>query len=108
MSNSKIFERLKRKRFFSIGRAGMDFYAEPPGTEFEQANNFSAHIGGSAGNIAVALAKLDCELELVTCFSDDAVGRFTAKSCTSLESAHPTVGLLAVKPVTRLLLLKPV
>ena len=78
MSNSKIIERLKRKRFFSIGRAGMDFYAEPPGTEFEQANNFSAHIGGSAGNIAVALAKLDCELELVTCFSDDAVGRFTA------------------------------
>ena len=78
MSNSNIIEQLKRKRFFSIGRAGMDFYAEPPGTEFEQANNFSAHIGGSAGNIAVALAKLDCELELVTCFSDDAVGRFTA------------------------------
>ena len=52
MSNSKIIERLKRKRFFSIGRAGMDLYAEPPGTEFEQANNFSAHVGGSAANIA--------------------------------------------------------
>jgi len=60
MSINKLLERLKCKRFFSIGRAGMDFYAEPPGTEFEQANNFSAHVGGSAGNIAVALAKLGC------------------------------------------------
>jgi len=77
MNKSKLFEQLKRKRFLSIGRAGMDFYAEPPGTEFEQANNFSAHVGGSAGNIAVALVKLGCEVELVTCFSDDAVGRFT-------------------------------
>ena len=78
MSISKLIERLKRKLFFSIGRAGMDLYAEPPGTEFEQAKNFSAHLGGSAGNIAVALAKLDCEVELVTCFSDDAVGRFAS------------------------------
>ena len=79
MSKSKLIEQLKRKRFLSIGRAGMDSYAEPPGTEFEQANNFSAHVGGSAANIAVALAKLGSEVELVTCFSDDAVGRFTAK-----------------------------
>ena len=79
MSKSKLIEQLKRKRFLSIGRAGMDLYAEPPGTEFEQANNFSAHVGGSAANIAVALAKLGSEVELVTCFSDDAVGRFTAK-----------------------------
>ena len=46
MSKSKLIEQLKRKRFLSIGRAGMDLYAEPPGTEFEQANNFSAHVGG--------------------------------------------------------------
>ena len=78
MSIKRLIDRLKCKRFFSIGRAGMDFYAEPPGTEFDQANNFSAHVGGSAGNIAVSLVKLGCETELVTCFSDDAVGRFTA------------------------------
>ena len=40
----------------------MDLYAEPPGTEFEQANNFSAHVGGSAANIAVALAKLGLQV----------------------------------------------
>ncbi len=78
MSLNFLIGRLARKRFISIGRAGMDLYAEPPGTEFEQAVSFSAHLGGSAGNIAVALAKLGCEAELVTCFSDDAVGRFTA------------------------------
>ena len=46
MSKSKLIEQLKRKRFLSIGRAGMDLFAEPPGSEFEQANNFSAHVGG--------------------------------------------------------------
>ncbi len=77
MSLETLVQRLSRKTFLSIGRAGMDFYAEPPGTVFEEANDFSAHVGGSAGNIAVALAKLGCEAELLTCFSDDAVGRFT-------------------------------
>ena len=71
-----VFDKLKRKRFLVIGRAGMDFYAEPPGTEMEDAQSFSAHVGGSAANTAVALAKLGCETEVVTCVSDDAVGRF--------------------------------
>jgi 5-dehydro-2-deoxygluconokinase len=78
MTMDKLFDRLRRKHFLSIGRAGIDFYPEPPGTEIEHATQFSAHIGGSAGNIAVALAKLGCKAELVTCFSDDAIGRFTA------------------------------
>lgn len=73
----KLFDRLQRNRFLSIGRAGMDFYPEPPGTETEHATFFSAHIGGSAGNIAVALARLGGRAELLTCFSDDAIGRFT-------------------------------
>ena len=77
MTMEKLIDRLRRKHFLSIGRAGIDFYPEPPGTEIEHATHFSAHIGGSAGNIAVALAKLGCRAELVTCFSDDAIGRFT-------------------------------
>jgi len=76
MISDRLANQLRRKRFLSIGRAGMDFYAEPPGTELEQADTFSAHVGGSAGNIAVALAKLGCTSEILTCFSDDAVGRF--------------------------------
>ncbi len=82
MINQHLQERLRRKKFLSIGRAGMDFYPEPPGTEIEDATDFSAHVGGSAGNIAVALVKLGCQAELLTCFSDDAIGRFT---CNKLE-----------------------
>lgn len=79
MIKQSLLARLQSKKFLSIGRAGMDFYPEPPGTEIEDATDFSAHVGGSAGNIAVALTKLGCEAELLTCFSDDAVGRFTTK-----------------------------
>lgn len=74
-----IYTLLKHKRFVSIGRAGLDFYAEPPGTEMQDATNFSAHIGGSAGNIAVALAKLGSHVDIITCFSDDAIGRSVIK-----------------------------
>jgi len=86
----KLLDRLRRKHFLSIGRAGMDFYPEPPGTEIEHATHFSAHVGGSAGNIAVALAKLGCQAELVTCFSDDAIGRFTTNKLNEfgVSTAH--------------------
>lgn len=68
--------RLSRNRFLVLGRAGMDFYAEPPGTRLEQARAFVAHLGGSAANIAVALARLGAGAGLVSRLSDDAVGRF--------------------------------
>ncbi|WP_282610028.1 5-dehydro-2-deoxygluconokinase [Pelagibius sp. Alg239-R121] len=78
-----VIEKLKQKSFLVIGRAGMDFYAEPPGTEMEQAESFSAHVGGSAANTAVALARLGCTTEVVTCVSDDAVGRFVSAKLAS-------------------------
>ena len=71
------WQRLGRNRFTVIGRAGMDLYAEPPGTPMEQAVTFSAHLGGSAGNIAAGLSRLGADVELLSCFSDDAVGRFS-------------------------------
>ncbi|MBL6945652.1 MAG: 5-dehydro-2-deoxygluconokinase [Rhodospirillales bacterium] len=76
----QLIERLRQGRFISVGRAGIDFYPEPPGTKIEDGTHFSAHIGGSAGNIAVALAKQGCRVELVSCVSDDAIGRFTTKT----------------------------
>ena len=68
--------RLRGGGFVVIGRAGMDLYADPPGTALEDAGRFDAALGGSAGNIAVGLVKLGCEAALVTCLSDDAVGRW--------------------------------
>jgi 5-dehydro-2-deoxygluconokinase len=59
-----------------IGRAGMDLYADPPGTPIETATRFTSALGGSSANIAVALTKAGGRAALLTCVSDDAVGRF--------------------------------
>lgn len=68
--------RLARNRHLVLGRAGMDLYADPPGTEIPHATAFVAHLGGSAANIAVALARHGAKAALLTRLSDDAVGRF--------------------------------
>jgi len=59
-----------------LGRAGMDLYADPPGTKLTEAAVFRSSIGGSAGNIAAGLSRLGLTAALLTCVSDDAVGRF--------------------------------
>ena len=52
--------RLTGRNFLVIGRAGMDLYADPPGTRIEEASRFVAHLGGSSANIAVALVRQGC------------------------------------------------
>lgn len=71
-----IVQRMSGGRFLLIGRAGMDFYADPPGAEAEHADRFVAHLGGSSANVAVALARQGLRSALLTTVSDDAVGRF--------------------------------
>lgn len=68
--------RLGRLPYLVIGRAGMDLYADPPGAEIETATQFTAALGGSSANIAVALTRAGQQAALLTCVSDDAVGRF--------------------------------
>ncbi len=68
--------RLAGRNFLVLGRAGMDLYADPPGTPIPEATRFTAALGGSSANIAVALVRLGCRASLVTCVSDDAIGRF--------------------------------
>ncbi len=67
---------IKGSRFLLLGRAGMDLYADPPGTQTEHAQTFSSALGGSAANIAVAIARLGGVVTLVSAVSNDAVGRF--------------------------------
>lgn len=69
-------DKLSGGRFLVIGRAGMDLYADPPGTRIEDATQFTAALGGSSANIAVALCKHGLKSSLLTRVSDDAVGRF--------------------------------
>ena len=70
--------RLTLNRFAVLGRVGMDLMADPPGTRIEEARAFTTAIGGSAGNIAAALARQGAGAALISCVSDDAVGRFCA------------------------------
>jgi len=58
------------------GRAGMDLYPTPDGERTAGAENFHADMGGSAGNIAVALAKHGLRTGLVAPVSNDPVGQF--------------------------------
>ena len=71
-----VMARMSGGRFLLMGRAGMDFYADPPGTAAEHASRFVAHLGGSSANVAVALARQGMRAALLTSVSDDAVGRF--------------------------------
>lgn len=68
--------RLARNSFVVIGRAGMDLYPDPPGTRTEDATRFQSALGGSSANICVAITRQGGEAALVTCVSDDAVGRY--------------------------------
>lgn len=72
----RLWQRFRLNRFAVLGRCGMDLYADPPGTRIEQAARFTAALGGSAGNIAAALARQGARTALLSCVSDDAVGRF--------------------------------
>lgn len=62
--------------FLVVGRVGMDLYPLPDGTKIEEAEGFKTDIGGSAGNIAVALVKAGQKSALLSSVSDDAVGQF--------------------------------
>lgn len=62
--------------FLVVGRAGMDLMPDPPGTAIEVAERFVSALGGSAANIAVALRRQGERAALLTCVSDDAIGRY--------------------------------
>jgi 5-dehydro-2-deoxygluconokinase len=76
MSLQRLYNRMALNSFVVLGRVGMDLYADPPGTQIEAAGRFTAAIGGSAGNIAVALARQGAKAALLTRVSQDAVGRY--------------------------------
>lgn len=74
--SKEVMNRFFRNHFLVVGRAGMDLYANPPGTHVEAATQFYAALGGSAANSAAAIARLGGNAALLSCVSDDAVGRF--------------------------------
>lgn len=78
----QLWQRMALNRFVALGRVGLDLYADPPGTKIEDTPRFTAAIGGSAGNIAVPLARQGARAALLTRVSDDAVGRYCVAELT--------------------------
>ena len=69
-------DKMSKKKFLVLGRAGIDIFPHPPGMKTENAENFFSCLGGSAANIAVALVNLGNKASLLTTIADDALGRF--------------------------------
>ena len=59
-----------------LGRAGLDLYPQPNGGKTCDADGFSADMGGSGGNIAVAMARAGAKVALFAAVSEDTVGHF--------------------------------
>ncbi len=76
-----LSNRLSSGPIYCLGRAGMDLYPEPAGTNTEDAEYFRADVGGSAANIAIALVRQGGNATLLTVCSDDQVGRFVLAKC---------------------------
>lgn len=73
-----------------VGRAGMDLYPDPPGTRTHEAARFTSDLGGSAGNIAVALARHGARVALAAPVSDDPVGEFVQAQLAAYGVEHLT------------------
>lgn len=87
-------KRIDRNEFVIIGRAGMDFYPDPPGTKTEEAEKFVCCLGGSSSNIGVAICRHGGSAALVTCVADDSIGRY----CLN-QLAHYGIDGRHVRPV---------
>ena len=71
-----MIDRMRALGAIVIGRAGIDLYPQPDGTKIDAAQRFMADLGGSAGNIAVGLARQSVKAVLISALSNDPVGRF--------------------------------
>ena len=95
MSEPKVLHltqnRERQYQALVIGRAGMDLYPQPDGCKTSNAQSFSADLGGSAGNIAVAIARAGAKVALLSALSADGVGEFVRNK---LEDAGVDTSLI--------------
>ncbi|MEM6635235.1 MAG: 5-dehydro-2-deoxygluconokinase [Pseudomonadota bacterium] len=71
-----ILAGIRKRNFVVVGRVGIDFCIDPPGSKTEHAAQTTVSMGGSSANIAAGLVKLGSRAALVTCVSDDSIGRY--------------------------------
>ncbi|MEW5985983.1 MAG: PfkB family carbohydrate kinase, partial [Chloroflexota bacterium] len=67
---------MKQYDLLTMGRSGLDLYANDVGVPFEQIKSFAAYVGGSPTNIAVGARRLGLRVALLTAVGPDPVGDF--------------------------------
>jgi len=82
----------------TVGRIGVDLYAEEPNASFTEARRFVKSIGGSPTNVAVALARLGHRAAVLTKVGDDMLGAYVRHALaaefgvdTRFVGVHPTL-----------------
>lgn len=78
MRMQKLLGGIKKSNFVVVGRVGIDF-TPPAGIAIEDAESCMVAMGGSSANIAAGICKFGGKADLVTCVSDDAIGRYCVK-----------------------------
>ncbi|MGG5258948.1 5-dehydro-2-deoxygluconokinase [Phycicoccus avicenniae] len=68
----------------AIGRVGVDLYPMQTGVGLEDVETFGKFLGGSAGNVAVAVARLGHSAALVSRTGNDPFGRFVTRTLAEL------------------------
>ncbi|EOD78640.1 5-keto-2-deoxygluconokinase [Grimontia indica] len=59
-----------------LGRAGVDFYGNTDGADFNAESSFKKCVGGSPANVAIGLTELGAKAGFISCLTDDAQGRY--------------------------------
>lgn len=72
----KALEGIRQNNFLLVGRVGIDFCPDPPGTRTRDMQTAIVAMGGSAANTAAGIVKLGGKAALVTCVSDDSIGDY--------------------------------
>lgn len=78
MRMQQLLGGIKKSNFVVVGRVGIDF-TPPAGIAIEDAESCMVAMGGSSANIAAGICKFGGKADLVTCVSDDAIGRYCVK-----------------------------
>jgi 5-dehydro-2-deoxygluconokinase len=81
----------------AIGRTGVDMYPQQVGVPMAEVSTFQSAIGGTATNVAVAVARLGHSAMLVTKVGADSMGSYVKAALTrfgvdaTMVSEHPTL-----------------
>jgi 5-dehydro-2-deoxygluconokinase len=86
----------------AIGRVGVDLYPMQTGKSLEDVTTFGKFLGGSAGNVAVAVARLGHSSALISRAGNDPFGRYVSRTLADLgvDPTYVTTDPSLPTPVT--------